>query len=785
MDAGDVNDVAARLTMAGLEVEGVHNPYAALTGVTVARIASLEPHPAGRGLVICALETGGAPASVVCGATNIAQGDIVPWLPPGAVTAAGRKVAEAAIHGVTSRGMLAAGEDLGLEEKSTGIFILPAGLALGQTVAEALGRDADVLDVNVTPNRGDCLSHVGIAREVAAILGTTLKPPVPKLNEDAEPAGGAITVEVRDTAGCPRYIARVLKGIAIGPAPDWMARRLAAAGVRAINNVVDATNYVMLELGHPMHAFDLRRLDGGRIVVRRAAAGEQIVTIDGVTRTLDAQDLLIADATGAAAVAGVMGGARTGIAENTVDLVLECAAFEPRGVRRTSARLGLASESSFRFERGVDPGGLERAIDRCAELIVAAGGGRILKGRVAGGAPAPARRTVALRPARLAKLAGAPIAAFDAARVLAALGIETDAGADGALRCAIPTFRHDLALEEDLVEEVVRIWGYDRVPPAIPSSADFHVADRARRDIPRAIRAVMSAAGFHEVINYSFCAPLSAAALGIDIAPVAIRNPLSEDQAVMRTALVPGLVMNAVYNVRRQQRSLRLFELGRVYLPEAGAPLPREELRLGGLILGRRHERTWAHPDAEADFHDLKGAVEAILAALRIGGAAYVRDRLPAWLHPGRAATLLVDGSPAGALGQLHPRMAAAHDLPEATFVFELDAAVLARAAAADAIYRPLSEFPAVERDMALVVDDTVDAGALLDAVRAQGIAEVEGAVIFDVYAGPQVGEGRKNIAIGLTYRAADRTLKDAEVDALHARIVNALNVRFAAALRG
>ncbi|MBI5529655.1 MAG: phenylalanine--tRNA ligase subunit beta [Deltaproteobacteria bacterium] len=784
VEAPDVREVADRLTMAGFEVEAVRNPFDDMTGARVARVASMSPHPKAAGLSVCDLDAGTDRPVVVCGAVNVKPGDLVPWLPPDAITAGGKKVEEASIHGVLSRGMLASGEDLGIEASSAGIYVLPPGLTPGEILAQALGKGACVLDVNVTPNRGDCLCHVGIAREVAAIFGLPLKTPSPALTEAEESASAAISVSVRDAAGCPRYLARVLRDVTVGPSPGWLVRRLAAAGVRAINNVVDATNYVMLELGHPMHAFDSRRIRGGTIVVRRAGEGERIIAIDGVERGLRPEDLVIADGEGPVAVAGVMGGERSGIGGDTKDVVLECASFEPRGVRRTSSRLGLSSESSYRFERGVDPAGLERAVDRCAELIVASCGGRVLKGRVAGGGPVPPRRTVRLRPARLAAVAGATIPAGDALRILAALGVEKTEGDADSIEFSVPTARPDLVLEEDLIEEVLRLWGYDRVTPTLPANREFCAPERAGRDLCAAVRASMTAAGFQEIISYSFVAPGSLDVLGIPGRPLPIRNPLSDEQSVMRMSLLPGILSAASHNVRRRQKSLRLFELGRVFVPVAGAALPDEPIRLAGIVLGRREERSWTHPETDADFYDVKGAVESLCAALKAGPLALGRDGLPAHLHPGRGATVNIGGIPAGSLGQLHPGISAKHDLPEAAFVFDLLVDALTRASAGAGAFRPYADFPGVERDMAFLVDNSVPAGDLTAEIAAMRIAEVEGARVFDVYTGPQVGEGRKNVAIGICYRAADRTLTDAEVDAIHARIVAELNERFGGRLR-
>ncbi|MFA6032545.1 MAG: phenylalanine--tRNA ligase subunit beta [Myxococcota bacterium] len=785
VDAGDVAAVATSLTMAGLEVEAIFNPYAAYDRVFVARIAAMRAHPGADSLKLCDLDLGGGrTVTVVCGATNVFEGAYVPWMEPGSKTSSGRTVEAATIRGAVSEGMLAAREDLGLEEKSTGIWILPAGVKPGTSIAAAFGHDAEELDVNVTPNRPDCLCHIGIAREIGATTGKALKMPVPEFMEGGAAASGLVSIEIRDSAGCPRYLARIVKDVKIAASPDWMARRLMAAGVRPINIVVDATNYVMLELGHPMHAFDLAKVRGAKIIVRRAEAGEKLVTIDGVERTLIPSDLVIADGAGPVAIAGVMGGGQSGISDATTDILLECAYFEPRGIRKTSTRLGLGSESSYRFERGVNPGGLELALDRCAELIAKFAGGKVLPGRVGAGDP-PDRAVVKLRPSSLSKVAGTQIPGERAVAILLSLGFEA-AGSDGAaMLFRVPSWRPDVSIEEDLIEEVIRIFGYDNIPPSLPTAGEFAEALREPRHADTLIRRAMTALGFQEAINYSFVGAGASGDLGIKDAPLPIRNPLSEDQAVMRLTLLHGLLSNARHNVRRQARSLRLFEIGRVFAPsEGGSPLPAERLRVAALICGRRNERTWACPDEPADFYDILGAAERLMEELRVVPA-FSRDGVPPHLHPGRSASILIDGKTAGSVGEIHPKIAGLYDLPSGAFVFEMDASAITGNLMSDPVYKRFGDFPSVERDIAVVVEDSVEAGRMIGVVRGLGIPEVLDVRVFDVYTGAQVGEGRKNVAISVTYRASDRTLKDDEVTAMHSRIVDTLNSRFAAVLRG
>jgi phenylalanyl-tRNA synthetase beta chain len=784
VDAGTPAEVAKTLTMAGLEVEALKNPFAGLSGVIVASIRSIRQHPNASSLKLCEIDVGTGLVTVVCGATNIFQGAMVPWMKPGSKTASGRAVEAVTIRGEKSEGMLAAKEDLGLEEKSTGIWILPSGLNCGETIELALGNGAEVMEVNVTPNRGDALSHLGVAREVSAVRGVPLRRPDVSIAESGEQAADIVSVEIWDPEGCPRYLCRVVRGIKIGPSPDWMARRLEAAGVRPINNLVDATNYVMLELGHPMHAFDLRKLQGGKIVVRRAAAGEKLVTIDGIERVLEPTDLVITDTGGPVALAGVMGGLASGISETTADLLLECACFEPVGIRKTSSRLGLASESSYRFERGVDPAGLEFALDRCARLVQETGGGTVFSGRPGAGA-VPVRKMAMLRSSRLNMLSGIEIDFAEAVRILVSLGFEKASEGEGQVEFFVPTFRPDVSMEADLIEEVVRINGYDKIVPTLPAAREFHEAGREAPDLISRIRELMTGAGLQEVINYSFIPSGAAAALGISGAPLRVRNPLSEDQAEMRLSLLPGLVANVRHNIRRQQRSLKLFEIGRAYLPRAGEALPVESERLGVIICGNRTEMTWSLPEAAVDFFDLKGLCEIIASGLRVSGLRLEPTGIPPFLHPGRSARVTVGGKEAGLIGQLHPGLAAGFDITIPVFVLELEISALAGASARDATYTPYTDFPRVERDVALVVGENVAAGELTSAVEALGIPEVASVTIFDVYTGAQVGGGRKNVALSITYRAADRTLRDEEVDAMHGRIVSSLSEKFGGALRG
>ncbi|HTP52829.1 MAG TPA: phenylalanine--tRNA ligase subunit beta [Anaeromyxobacteraceae bacterium] len=785
-------ELARRLTAAGLEVEAVERVGAALDGVVTARIVSAEKHPQADKLTVTQVDAGAGPVQVVCGATNWKVGDLVPLATPGASLPNGQRIERTRLRGVESHGMLCSARELGLSEESSGLLLLPAGAAAGVPLAEALGLADTVLEVNVTPNRPDALSHVGVAREVAALLGSPLKLPAPRLVQKQPAASSLLGVRIDAPERCFRYAARVVESVRIGPSPQWLARRLEACGVRSISNVVDATNFVLLEWGHPLHAFDLDKVAGAEIVVRLARPGEKLVTLDGQDRDLSSDDLVIADRDRASALAGVMGGADSEISAGTTRVLLESAWFEPTGIRRTARRHGLHSEASHRFERGVDPGGVTVALDRCAALIGELAGGTVRKG-MADAYPRRRRPVdVPLSWSRPGDVLGMPVSRGEVRRTLAAFGFEERKATPRGAVFRVPSWRLDVAREEDLIEEIVRLKGYDAIPETLPGIAGKTPAVPREAQVAERLRLALEGAGFAEAVNFSFVAPADLAALAPagGATGIALRNPISAELAVMRTSLVPSLLKNAVHNLRQRVEDVRLYELASVYQrqsPGADGDLPaHEELRVAGVMLGRRHAPGWATGGDPVDFFDLKAALEGVLESLGIDGVRFSHASEP-WLHPRSAAAISCGSSRGearllGSAGEVHPRTAAAFELPRGVLAFELSFAELSSAARLVPGHVEVPRLPAVLRDLAVVVADEVEAVRVLDLVREEALAEEVS--LFDVYRGAPIPAGKKNLAMSIRYRAGDRTLTDAEADEAQARIVARLKSAVGAELR-
>jgi len=795
-----LEELVQRLTMAGLEVEGVERPGAALEGVVVARIQESAPHPNADKLSVTKVDAGGpAPLQIVCGAKNYKAGDLVPLATVGTKLPGGTEIKKAALRGVESSGMLCSERELGLSEEASGLMILEPSLRPGTPIAQALGLDDAVLEVNVTPNRPDALSHLGIAREVAVLARASLRRPEPKLKESARAASEAVRIRIDDPARCPRYAGRVVEGVTVGPSPSWMKRRLELCGVRSINNVVDVTNYVMLESGQPLHAFDLDKVGGAEIVVRLARPGEKLISLDGKARELDPDDLVIADREKAQAIGGVMGGAESEVSASTRRVLLEVANFLPATVRRSAKRHALHTEASHRFERGVDVDGVPWVIDRAAALLAEVGQGTVLQGR-ADVYPAPVKpRQVRLRHAKVRGLLGAEIPREECRRILEALGfrvVAVEAGEE-AVAYEIPAGRVDVEREEDLVEEVARIHGYERIPIQLPRGVARLVPEPKELEIHARVRGALSGRGFDEVLNYSFLSPKEQPwvapgppeGMGKDRDWICLSNPLSLEQSVMRESLYGGLLQNVARNLRHQPAGLRFYELGRVYRvdPEGGKkrrPVAREPLHAAGVLWGLREGRTWTSKDAAVDFYDAKGAVEAVLEALSIRGAAFEpREGVP--YHPRASAAVMLGGAEVGTLGELHPKSAKALGVPQALYLFELDVDALAAHARLEPAFEEIGKYPAVLRDLAVVVDAAMPQDALRAVIREVGGELLEEATVFDVYTGKPIPEGKKNLAYALRYRANDRTLTDAEVNQAHGRIVEELDRRLKGSLRG
>jgi len=796
-----VADVARRLTLGGLEVESVSSIGREVSGVKIAEVRAVRPHPGADKLRIVRVSVdardGGAPETgteVVCGAPNVPPpGGRVAWAAPGAMLPGGFKIGRKEIRGFDSPGMLCSEKELGLSEAAEGILILPATAAfpIGGDLIEALGVADDVLEVNVTPNRPDALSHAGIAREVAAAFEVAWRLP-PVAGNGAGPgatggekaeAGAGVSVTVEDGAACPRYTATVVRGLRVAPSPPAIRNRLGACGVRAISNLVDVTNYEMFETGHPLHAFDLDKVEGG-IVVRRARPGERLQTLDGVDRALETDDVVIADARGPVALAGVMGGARTEVSASTVNVLLEAATFDPRAVRRTAKRLGLHSEASHRFERGVDAEGVPVAAARAAARLAEVGGGTVVGTpvdvRVAPAAP----RVLALPLAQLARTAGFDIPAEEAAGKLRGIefGVEVVRSGDGGeLVVRVPSFRPDVTIPVDVVEEVMRLVGFDRAPARLPpggkapEASPESLADRARD--------VLAALGLHEIAGWAFVPRASLAALGDGrlASGITVRNPISSDYEVMRTSLLPGLADAARRNLVRGVHDLGLFEVGPTIFPEEGDAHHRQHLTAAALLVG--HRPGWLKPGAPVDFFDAKQIAVELLAALGVRAPRFVpfaSGQAPSFVHPGVSASieLVREGAAPLALGfaaELHPRVARRFGIEVPVFAFELGLDALGEAAPT---FRATAtpRFPAVTRDISFWIDTAISAEAQHAAMRAPSEPLLRDLAVLEDFRDPRFAPaGKKGMLWTLTYRADDRTLTDQEVDAAHTRIVTAL----------
>nr|WP_217446425.1 phenylalanine--tRNA ligase subunit beta [Myxococcus sp. CA040A] len=786
-----VDELARKLTAAGLEIEGLERPGDGLRGVVVAQIKESVQHPNADKLSVTQIDAGGgALVQVVCGAKNYKVGDKVPLATVGTKLPNGMEIKQAALRGVDSSGMLCSSKELGLSEESNGLLILSPDLKPGTPIAEALGLDDVVLEVNVTPNRPDALSHLGVAREVSVVTGAALKVPQPKLTESGTPASQSVKVRVEDSVRCPRYGARVVENVTIKPSPQWMQDRLKACGVRAINNVVDITNYVNLEFGQPLHAFDLDKLAGQEIVVRGAKKGEKLTTLDGKERTLDQDELVICDRDRPQALAGVMGGGDSEVTEKTTRLLLEAANFLGSGVRRAAKRHALHTEASHRFERGADLDAVVPAIERAAQLLVELAGGTVAPGLIDIYPDEKPPRQVTLRFARVEKVLGVAVPEAEVRRILEALGFQKLAESAGQATYSVPRARVDVEREEDLLEEVARVFGYDNIPAKLPRGLASLAPEPAHSEAERRLRQAMSGAGLDEVVNYSFVAPKSLEVLGLKEQPVALLNPLSVEQSVMRTSLLPGLLENLSRSVRHQVESVCLYETGRAYFRDSEGgqgtrPAAREVNRVAGLVWGLRGGgRSWTQKDARADFYDAKGAVEAVLGALRVDGVTWSLGG-PAAYHPRASAEVkLADGTVLGHVGELHPRVVKSLGLPEGVFVFELDTEPLYSAARLVPEYHSLPRFPAVLRDLAVVVPVELANDSVRKVILEVGRPLVEDALVFDVYTGKPIPEGKKNLAYALRYRSAERTLTDVEVTEAHQRIISEVNQRLGASLR-
>ncbi len=781
------DELASRLAEQGFEVESMIRLGADFSGVVTAKIIALDPHPEADDLQIVKAEAGKAIHTIVTGAKNVAVGNMVPLALPGAKLGT-VEIQEQKLRGVNSAGMLCSSVELGLGEDASGILILPADLQSGVDLKQALHLAADdVLEVAIL-QRADCLGYIHMAKEAAAALRTKWTEPDTTVAEQGGDAAAALKVTVEAPELCSRYAARLITDVQLKPSPWWMMRRLLAAGIRPINNLVDITNYVMLEMNQPLHAFDYDSLRQGRVVVRRARQGEMLVTLDGVSRQLDPEMLVIADAEVPIGIAGVMGGESSEITASTKNVFLESACFDGVSNRKTGISLGLRSEAGLRFGKGVDAGGVVKAMNRAAHLIEQLGVGKVARGHVDIYQELPVAKEILVRPQRVNHLLGTTIPVevmidclerlpFKVEAVEAAEASEAAEAADQALKVTVPTFRGDISQEADLIEEIARIYGYDNIPATVPASfTKGRLSDYKARE--QKLRTALSGLGLNEVYSWSMTDPAAFDRLGLPEdhhwrnAPT-ILNPMSTEQSIMRTSLLPGMLEVASYNARRRQPDLRLFEIGRIFgsLPAGGQELPQEDDVLGLITCGRNLPLNWSNAGVAADFSEMKGIIEALLKQSGVEEVVFEPAELPA-MHPGRTARMLAGKVELGFFGEIHPEVCRQYDLPE-TYFAQINLNKLF-ASGTEIKYRPLPKFPDVERDLALLIPESVPAARVTECILRAGGDLLEQFRLFDVYQGAQIADGWRSLAYSLSFRHPERTLTDADVTKMMDAILDA-----------
>ena len=790
-------ELSERLAMTGTEVARVlhHGPLSD-DNFVVGKVLSAEQHPDADRLRVCSVDSGDdGPRTIVCGAPNVAAGQTVAVALPGAVMPDGTKLGEAKLRGIKSSGMILAEDELGIGGEHDGIMVLPDELTPGTPLGEIFALSCEVLEPEVTPNRGDCGGLYGIAREVHAATGAALSAP-PWADDpgagtlDQEPAGIAVTVE--DVGLCPRFTARVFENVTVGPSPIWLKARLAAAGQRSISNVVDITNYVMLVSGHPLHAFDLDQIAGGELTVRSARKGEVLTTLDGEERLLDSDICLIADADGPTSLAGVMGGSRSEVSEQTSRVLLEAAVWDGANINRTSTRLGLRSEASSRFEKGLPPEGALEAQAMATALMLELTGATLADGTLDVGGDGPPADLIRLRDARIVSLLGTPIERERSQQILESLGFVVSDADDG-LDVTVPHWRRDdVTREADLIEEVARINGLDSLPATLPLNRTGRAGGLSREQrLVRRAEDVLVGRGLSEIVGWSFTDPQICDRLLLPEdhplrALVVIENPMSSAQSVMRPSILPSLLDAAAYNLARGAEGCALFESGSVYRagPGEGGMAANEHHGLGAIVTGPAREPSWADPQPPAARIETAHAlVSSVLGALGIEWQ--VEDGDLPFLHPGRTAMIATADGSLGWFGEVHPAVAASWEIEQPIAALAIDIGRAAALAPSHAIFSDLTSFPPLREDLAVIVPSEVSAASVVACILAAGSPLVSRAEVFDVYSGEQVGEGRVSLALHVDFAAADRTLSDEDVAPLREKIVSALKAEVGGELRG
>ena len=790
VDLPDASELCERLEMSGFEDVFVETTGPDLSAIRVGRVEDCDPHPNADKLRICSVDLGeGELRPIVCGAPNVAAGQKVAVAVPGTHLPDGTKLSKAKIRGQVSLGMICSRRELGLGDEHEGIVVLEPSAAVGTPLPQVFVAGPRVLEVGLTPNRGDAASLHGLAREVRALFPGPLRVPECKPEESGAKAAEAVRLAIEAPHACHHYVARVVRGLRVAASPDWLVERLEASGIRPVNNVVDVTNLVLMEFGQPLHAFDLDTLAGARIRVREAEPGERLETLDGQTRTLVDADLVIADAERAIALAGVMGGAATEVGEGTRDVLIESAHFAPGTVRLSARRHGLHSEASYRFERGVDPQGVARAADRAARLLATLAGGDVAQGRVeARGHVFPEPAEIVLGVDHANRLLGTDFSRDQALDGLERVGVRCERRGETDLVGRPPSYRHDLKLPEDLIEEVARIAGYEEIPITLPVAqlapatlpTGWQLADRSRD--------ALASLGFAETMSMPFIRPEDLVALRLDEAdprrrPLVLSNPIHEQEAVLRGTLVPSLLRVARLNLGRQQERARLFETCRVFLPQGETEEHRESRVIAAVLAGDTERRLWASPRVPPLFFEARGAAERLLSALGYV-ASFRSGAIAPYLHPGAGAEIQVFGRSVGSVGEIHPEVATHFEIAAPCALLEVNLDEVQELAPASSRFREVSREPAVHRDLAVLVSAEQPAQELLAAVRKAAGSDLISVDVFDRYEGSEISAGQVSLAFHLVFQHADRSLTDEEVAKRMDRVMRALSARFGAALR-
>lgn len=791
--------LADKLTMAGIPVENVVDPGEGLEKVVTGRIEKLEPHQNSDHLQICTMNVGLAEnIIIVTGAQNVAEGQVVPVAMVGAHLPNGMKISKGKLRGVASNGMLCSAQELKLdleklpEEQKTGIFILPSDTPVGIPAKDVLGLNDVVLEFELTANRADCFSVFGLVREIAAITGNKPHFPEIKVNEDDNTKLNDIfSVEIADPDLCSRFSTRMLKNVKIGPSPEWMQQRLEGAGIRSINNVVDVTNFVMIELGHPMHAYDYDKITGKKLIARRAIEGEELHTLDDTSRKAKGEMLVIADSEKAAGLAGIMGGFETEITDTTTTVVLESADFYGPCIRRTARACGLSSEASGRFERGVDSETTIKALDRAAQLLQEMGACTVCEG-IVDVYPNPKQANyVTFTPEQINNHLGTNIAKDVMLNIITSVGFDVTKDENDEITVKVPSWRNDVTCMADISEEIARLHGFDKIKSTLPNGVSMQGTQSAKQTFIDKVKASLSSQGLYETISFALTNEETFNKLNIpQDSPlrkaVPIMNPLSDEYPLVRTTLLSSIFDNLARNLARKNDDVALFEVGSVFFPKAlpVTELPDEVIKIAGAITGRRNAQGWNQTNDMVDFYDAKGIIEELLANLRVtrytveAGTHYA-------MHPGKTALFKKGRDVIATVGEVHPAVLSAYGITKPVYIFELDATIVMKYMAKDLKYKALPKYPATSRDLAMLVDVDVNAADIEKAMTKAAGQNLTQITLFDVYTGKQVEEGKKSLAFSLTFQSNDKTLTDAEIDPAIEKIVAKLQKDFNANLRG